>query len=145
MTYFPGSQCVLQDITSFHKRNNGEKAMHPSWRAVMHRSQPAWACNFRHIEGHKHRRMSLISPGDCQYLQRNWPVSLLPCHRTVSGGGLRGLIEKVIHVCKTSFDKDTILPQEATPEYLSGCPMLSLDRLRDFAVRMYRQLRKRHD
>jgi hypothetical protein len=61
-----------------------------------------------------------------------------------SNGGLRGLRENVIHVCKTLFDKDAILPREATPEDLSACPSLNLDLLREYAVGMYRRIRSRH-
>jgi len=152
VTYFPGSQCVLQDIASFHKRNNSSGLEHTGKKPCTHRGE--LSCIVPNLRGSATSATSrAISTGGCVWFHQEivntfneigeFRVSLAT--EPSSSGGLRGLIEKVIHVCKTSFDKDTVLPQEATPEDLSGCPLLNLDRLRDFAVRMYSRLRKRHD
>jgi hypothetical protein len=39
VTYFPGRQCVLQDITSFHKRNNSSGLEHTETKPCTHRGE----------------------------------------------------------------------------------------------------------
>lgn len=79
VTYFPGSQCVLQDIASFHKRNNSSGLEHTGKKPCTHRGELSWivpnlrgpatSATSRAIStGDKHRRMCLVSSGDCQHL-----------------------------------------------------------------------------
>ena len=152
ITCFPGRQCVLQDVASFHKRNNSSGCEHTGKMPRNHRGE--LSCIVSDLRGPATSATSrAISTGGYVWFHQEivntfdeiGEFRAFLATEPSSSGELRGLMEKVVHICKTSFDKDTILPQEATPEDLSGCPSLSLDRLRDFAVRIYRRLRERHD
>jgi hypothetical protein len=150
VTCFPGRRCVLQEVASFHKRNSSSGCEHTGIQPCRRRGElacivpngqgPATSATSRAIGSggwvwfHQEIVDTFDKIGEFRVFLTTEPSS---------NGGLRGLREKVIHVCKTLFDNGTILPQEATPEDLSACPSLSMDLLREYAVRTYRRIRER--
>ena len=127
MTCFPGRKCVLQGVESFHKRNNSSGCEHTGKKPGTYRGELSCIMTGLHTPATSATSSALSPRGYVWFHQE-----IVHTFKTIgefrvylvtvpsSNGGLRGLTEEVIGVCKTSFEKDNILAQEATPERSIG-------------------------